>query len=88
MVKEHVAIIQVSKKALLDWIQFGGGTILGVYDHPEYYNSDILDIKLSHPDLPEVNDGDCLYTIKPTYRIWKRGRFIKMVRLEPPKRGQ
>lgn len=88
MTERNVAIVCVSKKAILEWLQFEGGTIHSVRMNPEQWEPDEIELVIEHPDLDRVFDGFSLRKIMPTYRFWKRGRFQKMLRIDPPKGGR
>lgn len=85
MAERNAAIICVNKKALLDWLQFEGGIIHSIRTNPDRWNPDEVEIIIEHPDLDRVFDGFELRRIIPAYRYWKRGRFIKTKRIDPPK---
>ena len=67
MAKTHVAIILISKKALLDLLHFPDGVIRDIRTNPEKWNPDEIEIMLEHPDLPEMEDGDTLIKLNPMY---------------------
>ena len=85
MVERNAAIICVSKKALLDWLQFDGGVIHGVRVDPDEWNPDTIELIIEHSDLDRVFDGFVLRRITPAYKFWRRGRFFKKLRIDPPK---
>jgi len=82
--KHNAAIITISKEALLGYLQFEGGKVHSIKLDDERW-ADNIEIVVEHPDLPEVFNGSTLIKITPAYRFWKRGRFIKMLRVDPPK---
>ena len=67
MAKANVAIICISKKALLELLCFPGGVIHDIRTDPEKWNPDEIEIVLEHPDLPEMEDGYILLKINPMY---------------------
>lgn len=52
---------------LLEVLGFKGGEILGIKDDFERYNTDRIQIKIEHPDMPTVIPGDTLMEIAPIY---------------------
>jgi hypothetical protein len=76
----NAAIIQINKQSLAELLDFEGGVVheirLGTHD---YWKPDIIEIVLEHPDLPQVEDGDCMLRIAPAY-------IIGMRRVDPPKK--
>lgn len=83
--ERNVAIICISKKALLDWLQFEGGVIHEVRVDPDRWNPDTIELIIEHPDLDRVLDNFVLRRITPLYKSWRHGRFFKWLRFDPPK---
>ena len=83
--KHNVAILTVSERAILDWLQFEGGKIRSIRFSPDHLAE--VEMIVEHTDLPEMTDSDMLTKITPAYRYWKRGRFIKTLRIDPQKKG-
>jgi hypothetical protein len=85
-VKDNIAIIPISKKFLLEFIDFEGGTILDVYQERDVYLPDKFYLTVSHPDLPETQEGDRIQKIVPAYCSFHPS-LRRLERLEPPKKG-
>ena len=81
MAKTHVARVRVSRDAILKWLKFDGGTIHRVIEDSEYWSSGRIELVIEHPDLPEVNEGDMIPTVVPSYRADPNG---VLERVYPP----
>lgn len=100
MVEKNVTnagIITVSKKNLLKWLDFEGGTIHRIQQNPDYWRPDDIEIVIEHPDLPEVADNYVLSRVLPLYTSTihvvqtdaeneKAITFEKIERIDPPKK--
>ena len=75
----YAAIIVISKKSILDFLDFKGGIIHDIRQDMEQWNPDEISIVIEHPDLPEVFDGSILTKICPAYTR-------PMERVDPPKK--
>lgn len=57
--------IPVHDAALLEWLQFEGGRVLGVRRSQE--RSLTTEVILEHPDLPNTDEGELICVIPPVY---------------------
>ena len=91
MKNRHAAIIRISSKNLLNWLQFEGGTIHNIQIDSEHWNPEEIRIVVEHSDLYEVHDGDMLLTIQPLYLdhtiIGEDGKqYNHIERIKPPRK--
>ena len=57
--------MRIAEELLLDWFKFEGGHVLGCkWD----YVTNTLILVISHPDMPEVKEGEAYPQISPSYR--------------------
>ena len=83
MKTRYAAIITISKKVLLDFLQFEGGEIHDIRLNKEQWMPEEIEIVIEHPDLDKVEEGYALRRITPAYRFWTRGRYMKLLRVDP-----
>ena len=57
--------VRISEKLLFDWLRFEDGRIIGC--QWDYTNQTLLLI-ISHPDLPQVKEGEAYPEVSPSYR--------------------
>ena len=81
----YAAIVTIDKKVLLDYLQFEGGEIHDIRLDKDSWSPNIIEIVIEHPDLDKVEEGFQLRKITPAYRRWERGRYTKLLRVDPPR---
>lgn len=59
----NVGRIPVSEKLILKWLDFDGGEIINIYRE----KVGILELVISHPDMPEVQEGGIVPPVIPLY---------------------
>ena len=65
--KEHIAIVRISAELLLDWLQFEGGEIKDAKMN-FFVAGGVLDLIISHPDMPEAPMPSAAYQmVTPAY---------------------
>jgi len=88
MKKIHGAIIQLDTKFLLEKVlDFKGAILHDIYLDRELFSPSVIQIKLEHPDLPEVEEHMPLSKIylifEATYG--KNGVITSIKRIDPPR---
>lgn len=85
---DRVAIIEISSKILLDFLDFKGGEICDIRMPLHTWKANFVEIVVSHPDLPPIKPGEALCTVIPLYQQTDDGKHIVVSRIKPEKGGK
>ena len=61
----NIGKMQISEELLLKFLDFDGGVIRTIRVNPDRPN--IIDIYIEHPDMPEVEEGNVIPEVCPSY---------------------
>lgn len=80
MADEHAAIVRITEKLLLAFLQFQEGRILNARVSPD--TSGAIEIVLEHPELPVVEDGHPYEVVCPSYtsHFGENGQLLSIER--------
>lgn len=79
----RAGLVQFSEKAILEWLDFEGGTIWAASKNK--WGS--IELLIEHEDMPELCVGDTITPILPVYQTETDGlgHIVKVERIEPAK---
>ena len=90
MEKSNADIVCISKKVLLELLQFEGGIIHSIEMERDVWNPNEIQLVVEHPDLHEVSPGFILMRIHPTYtkhiEIVNGVEYSRIERINPPRK--
>lgn len=74
---EHIGIIRVDGKLLLDLLDFKDGEIIDIRMEKsgERYSAQGIEIVLKHQDMPEIDEGYAIPRCVPEYTKNRYGRI-------------
>lgn len=65
---KHVGIVRLSRELLCSLLNFPAGTEIVGVSGDYYFAEDLIALKVTHPDLPEVHECEVITEARPQYR--------------------